>query len=136
MKMYGFGKGSPVKGEMKRMPGENEDHNTRVVHPERVARARKETISRAQLNRLSLTYKALGDQTRLKLVLALWRGEMCVCDLAAFVSVSESAVSHHLRRLKDLALVRQRRDRQLLYYALDDEHVADLLRVGLEHVRE
>jgi DNA-binding transcriptional ArsR family regulator len=110
--------------------------NIRVVHRERVARARQEIISRAQLNRLALTYKALGDQTRLKLVLALWGGEMCVCDLAAFVSLSESAVSHHLRRLKDLVLVRQRRDKQVLYYALDDEHVVDLLRVGLEHVRE
>jgi DNA-binding transcriptional ArsR family regulator len=59
-----------------------------------------------------------------------------VCDLAAFTGLSESAVSHQLRRLKDLALVKSRRDGQIIYYALDDAHVSGLLEVGLEHVRE
>jgi DNA-binding transcriptional ArsR family regulator len=62
--------------------------------------------------------------------------EMCVCDLAAFTGLSASAVSHQLRRLKDLALVKSRRDGQIIYYSLDDEHVTGLLEVGLEHVRE
>ncbi|HDM09620.1 MAG TPA: transcriptional regulator, partial [Desulfobacteraceae bacterium] len=62
--------------------------------------------------------------------------EMCVCDLAAFLGLTESAVSHHLRRLKDLALVKSRRDGQILYYSLDDEHVSELLKIGLEHIRE
>jgi DNA-binding transcriptional ArsR family regulator len=61
---------------------------------------------------------------------------MCVCDLAAFLGLTESAVSHHLRRLKDLALVRPRREGQILYYSLDDDHVAELLNVGLAHVVE
>jgi len=61
---------------------------------------------------------------------------MCVCDLSAFLGLSESAVSHQLRRLKDLALVKKRRDAQVLYYSLDDEHVTGLLNIGLEHVRE
>ena len=68
--------------------------------------------------------------------MALWGGEMCVCDLSAFLGLSESAVSHQLRRLKDLALVKRRRDGQVLYYALDDDHVASLLNIGLEHVCE
>jgi len=68
--------------------------------------------------------------------MALRKVEMCVCDLAAFIGLSESAVSHQLRRLKDLALVKGRRDGQIMYYALDDEHVSGLLEVGLEHVRE
>jgi DNA-binding transcriptional ArsR family regulator len=68
--------------------------------------------------------------------MALRSSEMCVCDLAAFTGLSESAVSHQLRRLKDLALVKSRRDGQVIYYALDDEHVSDLLVVGLAHVRE
>ncbi|MBW2084276.1 MAG: helix-turn-helix transcriptional regulator [Deltaproteobacteria bacterium] len=63
-------------------------------------------------------------------------GEMCVCDLAAFLGLTESAVSHHLRRLKDLALVKSRRDGQILYYSLDDEHVSKILKIGLEHIRE
>jgi DNA-binding transcriptional ArsR family regulator len=108
----------------------------RLVHATRVARAREEAIPNHELDRLSLTYKVLGDPTRLKILMALGGGEMCVCDLAAFLGVSESGVSHQLRRLKDLALVKHRREGQILYYSLDDDHVAGLLKVGLEHVRE
>ena len=115
---------------------EEEGCRVRVVHLERVARARDETIAVKELERLSLTYKVLGDPTRLKILMALLGGEMCVCDLSAFLGLSESAVSHQLRRLKDLALVTSRRDGQILYYALDDDHVSDILDVGLEHVRE
>ncbi len=108
----------------------------RVVHLDRVEKARRESISDRELDRLSLTYKVLGDPNRLKTVMALRNVEMCVCDLAAFTGLSESAVSHQLRRLKDLALVKSRRDGQIIYYALDDAHVTGLLEVGLEHVRE
>jgi DNA-binding transcriptional ArsR family regulator len=108
----------------------------RVVHLGKVEQARKEVISDRDLDRLSLTYKVLGDPNRLKIVMVLRTVEMCVCDLAAFTGLSESAVSHQLRRLKDLALVKSRRDGQIIYYSLDDEHVTGLLEVGLEHVRE
>ena len=108
----------------------------RVVHLDRVEKARRESISDHELDRLSLTYKVLGDPNRLKIVMALRNVEMCVCDLAAFTGLSESAVSHQLRRLKDLALVKTRRDGQIIYYALDDEHVSLLLEVGLKHIRE
>jgi len=108
----------------------------RVVHLDRVEKARQQVISERELDRLSLTYKVLGDPNRLKIIMALRKVEMCVCDLAAFTGLSESAVSHQLRRLKDLALVKSRRDGQIIYYALDDAHVAGLLEVGLEHVRE
>jgi DNA-binding transcriptional ArsR family regulator len=108
----------------------------RVVHLDRVEKARREIISERELDRLSLTYKVLGDPNRLKIVMALKNVEMCVCDMAAFTGLSESAVSHQLRRLKDLALVKSRRDGLIIYYALDDEHVSRLLEVGLEHVRE
>ncbi|HDG97275.1 MAG: transcriptional regulator [Deltaproteobacteria bacterium] len=110
--------------------------DVRVIHLERVSRARDEAVSQREAERLALTYKALGDPTRLKMVMALAGGEMCVCDLAAFLGLTESAVSHHLRRLKDLALVKSRRDGQILYYSLDDEHVSKILKVGLEHIRE
>ena len=115
---------------------EEDGCRVRVVHPDRVEKARQEIISERELERLSLTYKVLGDPNRLKIVMALRSSEMCVCDLAAFTGLSESAVSHQLRRLKDLALVKSRRDGQVIYYALDDEHVTGLLEVGLEHIRE
>ena len=108
----------------------------RVVHLERVEQARRESISVRELERLSLIYRVLGDPNRLKIVLALRNVEMCVCDLAAFTGLTDSAVSHQLRRLKDLALVKSRREGQIIYYALDDDHVSALLKVGLEHIRE
>jgi DNA-binding transcriptional ArsR family regulator len=108
----------------------------RVVHLNRVEQARKEAMADEELDRLSLTYKVLGDPNRLKIVMALREVEMCVCDLAAFTGLTDSAVSHQLRRLKDLALVKSRREGQIIYYSLDDEHVKRLLTIGLEHINE
>jgi len=117
-------------------PCEGEYCDVRTVHLDRVIRAKKDMVSKRYLERLALIFKILGDPTRLKVVMALMGGEMCVCDLAAFTGVSESAVSHQLRRLKDLSLVKNRREAQTLYYSLDDAHVSDLVRIGLEHLSE
>ena len=108
----------------------------RMVHLDRVDRARQESLDEDRLERLALTFKVLGDPSRLRIVMALRGGEMCVCDLAALAGISESAVSHQLRRLRDLALVRRRRDGQILYYSLDDDHVAALLAVAEAHLHE
>jgi len=115
---------------------DGDECQVRVIHLDRVEQARSEAVSVRELNRLSSIYKVLGDPSRLKIVMALRNVEMCVCDLAAFLGLTESAVSHQLRRLKDLALVKSRREGQAIYYSLDDEHVAELLNVGLEHVTE
>ena len=122
--------------ESKKGLREEEGCRTRIVHLDRVSRARRQAIPESEMERLALTYKVLGDPTRLKIILALAEGEMCVCDLAAYLGLSESAVSHQLRRMREQSLVRPRREGQVLYYTLDDEHVADLLKIGLEHVRE
>ncbi len=114
----------------------NEDGcQIKVVHLERVEQARREAIADQELDRLSLTYKVLGDPNRLKILMALRDVEMCVCDLAAFTGLTDSAVSHQLRRLKDLALVKSRREGQIIYYSLDDEHVSKILNIGLEHIK-
>ena len=118
------------------VPCAEETCDVRVVHLERVAQARADAIGEDDLRRLALTFKIMGDPTRLKIILALRGGEMCVCDIAAYIGVSESAVSHQLRRLRDLSLVRSRRDGQILYYSLDDAHVLDLVTVGLDHIEE
>ncbi len=78
----------------------------------------------------------LGDPTRVRLLDALHGGEQCVCALAALLGATESAVSHQLRVLRALRLVRARRAGRLVYYALDDQHIHQLFSVGLEHVRE
>lgn len=115
---------------------DGDDCQVRVIHLDRIEQARRETVSEKEIERLSAIYKILGDPSRLKIVMALKNVEMCVCDLAAFLGLTESAVSHQLRRFRDLALVKSRRDGQVIYYSLDDEHVAELLNVGLEHVTE
>jgi DNA-binding transcriptional ArsR family regulator len=115
-----------------------EDHGckVRMVHLDRVSKARADALSERDLRRLSLIYRVLGDPTRLKIAMALKNGEMCVCDLAAMLGVSESAVSHQIRRMKDLSLVRGRREGQILYYSLDNHQIVDLIRVGMEHMLE
>jgi len=123
---------SPTKANLV----EEDGCQVRMVHLDRVARAREEAIPERKLDRLALIYKLLGEPSRLKIAMALRGGEMCVCDLAALLGISESAVSHQIRRLKDLALVKSRREGQILYYSLDDHQVDDLIRVGLNHVRE
>lgn len=85
---------------------------------------------------LSATFKMLGDGTRLRILLALARREMCVGEIAALVGLTDSAVSHQLRLMKAMRLVSRRRDGRSAYYALDDDHVAELMRVGMRHVSE
>jgi len=110
--------------------------DVRMVHLERVDRARKRAIGEDEIGAVSSILKTLGDPTRLRIVLALQHGEMCVCDLAAALSLSESATSHQLRRLRERALVKPRRVGQIMYYSLDDEHVSQLLELALTHARE
>lgn len=105
----------------------------RVVHLERLARARRDAPPRRTMEAMARIFHAMGDTTRLGILTALLGGEMCVCDLAAFTGASDSAVSHQLRRLKDLALVRSRREGQVLFYSLDDEHVSQLIDICLAH---
>jgi DNA-binding transcriptional ArsR family regulator len=86
--------------------------------------------------RLAETFRVLGDVTRVRILDALSTGELCVCDLAALLGSSESAVSHQLRLLRGMRLVRARRDGRMVFYTLDDQHIVALFAQGLEHVAE
>jgi DNA-binding transcriptional ArsR family regulator len=108
----------------------------RIIHDDRVKKARRAALPPREQEKLANLFKAMGDPTRLRILLALEQGEMCVCDLAAYLEISESAVSHQLRMLRQLYLVANRREGPILYYSLNDEHIARLLAIGLEHVRE
>jgi DNA-binding transcriptional ArsR family regulator len=110
------------------------DHH--LVDPAAVQAARKTLCCEDELTLTADTFQILANPTRLQIVSALARRELCVGDLAAVVGASPSAVSHHLRQLRQMRLVRHRRDGKLTFYALDDEHVAKLFEVGLDHVRE
>jgi ArsR family transcriptional regulator len=84
---------------------------------------------------LAQVFRAMADPTRVRIISALACAEMCVGDIAAALEMSVSAVSHQLRLLRDLRVVRKRRDGKHIYYALDDEHIQELFALGLEHVR-
>jgi len=85
--------------------------------------------------RLAELFKALSDPTRLRLLSVLLQGELCVSELAERLGLSPSAVSHQLRGLRQMRLVRMRRAGRRIFYALDDEHISDLFQRGLEHVQ-
>ena len=88
------------------------------------------------LYRLADLYKVFGDPTRIRILYALSGGELCVCDIAELLGMTQSAISHQLRVLKQSALVKFRRDGKTVYYSLADTHVATILAQGLDHVQE
>ena len=85
---------------------------------------------------LADTFRVLGDPTRVRILDALSGGELCVCDIASLVGITESAASHQLRLLRGMRLVRPRRAGRLVYYAVDDQHILELLNQALTHVEE
>ena len=106
------------------------------IDPAKVARLRDALIGEASVDALTETFRALGDPTRVRVLDALSHGELCVCDLAALLGLTQSATSHQLRLLRALRLVRTRRAGRMVYYALDDRHIVTLFRQGLRHVEE
>jgi DNA-binding transcriptional ArsR family regulator len=107
----------------------------RLVHPEAVEEARR-ALAQAPAEALAETFRVLGDPTRVRVLLALSRRELCVCDLAELFDVTPSAVSHQLRILRAHRLVKARREGKLAFYSLDDDHVRTLFAEGLRHVME
>ena len=91
---------------------------------------------RTVVQALADMFRILGDPTRVRIVDVLSEGELCVCDIAEHVGISESAVSHQLRLMRSMRLVRGRREGRCVYYTLDDQHILDLFQQGLRHVSE
>lgn len=120
------------------MPGNETDLvcETREVHNEAVARARGFMPPQDAVEDLADFFKIFGDGTRVRILLALDSGEMCVCDISETLGMSMSAVSHQLRMLRDAKLVTSRREGRSIYYSLCDEHVRIVLETALEHIGE
>jgi DNA-binding transcriptional ArsR family regulator len=106
------------------------------IHPAEVAALRRRLVGAEEAGELAETFRTLGDPTRVRMLDALSQSELCVCDLAALIGLSESAVSHQLRLLRNLRLVKARREGRMVFYALDDRHIITLFRQGLRHVQE
>ncbi len=115
---------------------QHEQCSCRCIHQDRIDNAHEQALAQRENEQLAALFKAMGDPNRLRLLWALTGEEMCVCDLARFIGVTESAVSHQLRLLRQLHLVANRREGPVLYYRLDDAHVGELIHLALEHLRE
>ena len=111
---------------------------TRVFHrdPAKVSALKRTLLGDDSVVALAETFNVLGDATRVRILDALARAELCVQDIARLLGLSESAVSHQLRLLRGMRLVRPRRAGRMVYYTLDDQHIVGLFEQGLEHVEE
>ncbi len=106
------------------------------VHPDAVERVRGLLPRDETLYDLAELFKIFGDSTRVKILYALLESELCVCDIAKLMDVSQSAVSHQLRVLKASKLVKFRREGKTIFYSLADDHVVSILSQGMEHIEE
>lgn len=113
-----------------------ESCNCTVIHEDVINNARQTIPDEEILYDLAELFKVFGDSTRIKIICALFQDEMCVCDLACLLNMSQSAVSHQLRVLKAARLVKNRRDGKVVYYSLADEHVKRIFDQGFSHIIE
>lgn len=107
-----------------------------VIHEDVVEEVRRRLPDEEDLLDLADLFKVFGDSTRVKILCALWESELCVCDIAALLGMTKSAISHQLRILKQSKLIKNRRDGKVVYYSLDDDHVKNIFSQGLTHISE
>lgn len=106
------------------------------AHEDVVERVRQELPGEDTLYDLTELFRIFGDSTRVRILYVLFEAEMCVCDIAQLLGMTQSAISHQLRALKNVRLVKARREGKTVFYSLADDHVKTIINQGLEHVRE
>lgn len=105
-----------------------------IIHQNVVEQMSKEMLSDTLFYKIADFYKILGDTTRMKILFALDKEEMCVCDIANALSMSKSSISHQLGTLRRSGIVKCRKDGKEVYYMLDDDHVKKVIEIGIEHI--
>jgi ArsR family transcriptional regulator, lead/cadmium/zinc/bismuth-responsive transcriptional repressor len=105
-----------------------------IIHDDIVSDIQAKQLSVEKGNDLALLFQALSDPTRLRIIYTLMQAEVCVCDLAAILNMTQSSISHQLRNLRALRLVKHRKVGRMVYYSIDDEHVLSLMKIGLTHI--
>jgi ArsR family transcriptional regulator len=106
------------------------------IHSDIVEKVKKTMPKEETLYDLAELFKVFGDSTRVKILYALSASEMCVCDIANLLGITQSAISHQLRILKQARLVKYRKEGKIVYYMLDDDHVKEIFNSGLSHINE
>lgn len=107
-----------------------------IIHEDVINKVREQIPTSEAILDLADFFKILADSTRIRILSALLHAEMCVCDISALLNMTQSAVSHQLRLLKQARLVKNRKDGKIVYYSLDDKHITDVLSVGFDHLGE
>ncbi len=108
----------------------------RYVDEARVKSVKEQMLKDEEVNGLSQVFSLLSDPTRIRIIFALSKKELCVCDLSNLLNLSISATSHQLRILKNARLVKYRKEGKMVFYSLDDRHISNLFNEGLKHIRE
>lgn len=108
----------------------------RSVDKKKVRSVMKSMLSGDEAVSLSETFSVLADPTRIRIIYALSSEELCVCDIAGILGMSMSAISHQLRILRNMRLVKFRKEAKMVFYSLDDDHISKLFNEGLKHIRE
>jgi DNA-binding transcriptional ArsR family regulator len=115
---------------------QNGSCDCRCIHQERVDTAHVQALSLEDNEQIATLFKTLGDPNRLRILWALDHKEMCVCDLALFLGVSESAVSHQLKQLRQLNMVTNRREGPVIYYRISNSQGYRLIQLALKQIKE
>lgn len=111
-------------------------HAGNVLHPMTVRKVSRQMPPEDALTGLAEFFKLFSDKTRVGILAALSQAEMCVCDLSMLLKMKQPAISQHLKSLRQMRIVRTRREGKVIYYALDDEHIRTVLDFGLQHIKE
>lgn len=106
-----------------------------IIHEGTVKKVQKAMPGDTEIDYMGELFKSFGDPTRLKILFALSQEEMCVCDIAALLNMTQSAISHQLRVLRNVRLVKNNKVGKSVYYSLDDDHVKSIFEQGMEHVQ-
>lgn len=107
-----------------------------IIHEDVIKYVRSGMLEQVQFEKLSMFFKAISDETRIKILYSLSRSKMCVCDLAALLGMTVSAISHQLRVLRQAGLVRSEKQGKVVYYMLSDDHVNTVFNNAIEHIME
>lgn len=114
----------------------SDHHACGALHPMTVKKVSRQMPPEDALTGLSEFFKLFSDKTRVGILWALSLAEMCVCDLGMLLKMKQPAISQHLKSLRQMRIVRTRREGKVIYYALDDEHIRTVLDFGLQHIKE
>src|SRR3989339_1672870 len=107
-----------------------------IIHEDAIIEVQKHILNNVDLNKVSLLFKALSDPTRIKILFALEKHELCVCDICVVLNMTQSAISHQLKTLRDSDLVRTRREGKTIFYTVADAHVHLIFNQAIDHVEE